>query len=136
MRAVIDTNVIVSGLLRSTGPPAATVTAGEGNVFLWITSPPLLAEVERVLRRPHIRRVVRDERIAKFLRDIQELATIVDPNDRLDVSRDADDNRVLEAAIAGNANYIVTGDRDLLELRSYSGIRIVTPADFVKLLPR
>ncbi len=135
MRAVIDTNVIVSGLLRSAGAPAVTLTAGEDHAFLWITSPPLLAEVERVLKRPHIRRVLSDERTTKFLTDLIELAIIVDPTERLDVSRDADDNRVLEAAVAGSADYIVTGDRDLLGLGSHADIRIVTPADFVALLP-
>jgi len=62
--------------------------------------------------------------------------TLVEPTHRIDASRDPDDNRVLEAAIAGEADYIVTGDRDLLELGSYEGIRIVTPAEFVALLPR
>lgn len=77
-----------------------------------------------------------DRAIADFFADVRAVAIIVEPAHRLDVSRDADDNRVLEAAVAGSADYIVTGDRDLLELGSHAGIRIVTPADFVKLLPR
>lgn len=136
MRVVVDTNVIVSGLLRSIGPPGITLRAGEGAAFTWITSPELLAELEHVLGRPHITHLVGEERITRFLTAVAEVATVVEPTDRIDISSDPDDNRVLEAAVAGNADYIVTGDRDLLELGSHARIQIVTPAAFVKLLPR
>jgi putative PIN family toxin of toxin-antitoxin system len=136
VRVIVDTNVIVRGPLRSIGPPGIALRAGEGGAFTWITSPQLLAEVEQVLGRPHITRVVGEGRITRFLTAVAEVAIIVEPTHRLDVSRDADDHRVLEAAVAGNADYIVTGDRDLLELGSQAGIQIVTPAEFVKPLPR
>ena len=138
MRAVIDTNVIVSGVLRSSGPPARALATNDADNVVWITSEPLMAELQRVLARPHIRRRLQwdDARIALFATVLRRRSVIVEPTHRLDVSRDADDDRVLEAAVAGNADYIVTGDRDLLELGSHEGIQIVTPADFVKLLPR
>ncbi len=60
---------------------------------------------------------------------------VVVPTTSIAVSRDPDDNRVLEAAVAGQVDYIVTGDRDLLALRSHAGIRMLTPAQFVEFLP-
>lgn len=138
MRAVVDTNIVVSALHHPAGTPSAAVKSGLRGAFVWITSTELLTELTRVLARPRVRALLPhdDEVLARFVGDIRELAIIVEPAQRLDVSRDADDNRVLEAAVAGSAGYIVTGDRDLLELGSHAGIRIVTPADFVKLLPR
>ncbi len=138
MRAVVDTNVVVSALHHPAGTPSAAVKAGLRGAFVWITSTELLTELTRVLARPRVRALLPhdDEVLARFAGDIRELAIIVEPAHRLDVSCDADDNRVLEAAVAGNADYIVTGDRDLLELGSRESIRIVTPAAFVKLLPR
>jgi putative PIN family toxin of toxin-antitoxin system len=135
---VIDTNVIVSGLMRTSGPPAEALNAAKARVFSWLISPHLINEAAGVLSRPHIRRhiTLNDEAMAEFFAEVSGVAILVEPTDRLDVSRDADDNRVLEAAVAGNADYIVTGDRDLLALGSHQGIQIVTPADFVRLLPR
>ena len=138
MRIVVDTNVIVSGALRTSGPPADTLATKESDEVIWITSELLLTEVQRVLARPHIRGRLKwdDARIAQFTDLMRRQSVVVVPSDRIDISRDPDDNRVLEAAVAGEADYIVTGDRDLLELGSYEGIRIVTPADFVARLPR
>lgn len=138
MRVVIDTNVIVSGLMRTSGPPAEALNAARERVFSWIISPHLIGEAQGVLSRPHIRRHVTlsDEGMAEFLAEISDVAILAEPTARIDVSRDVNDNRVLEAAVAGEADYIVTGDRDLLELGSHAGIQIVTPAAFVKLLRR
>ena len=138
MRVVIDTNVVVSGLMKTDSTPAAVVQAARREAFEWIASDDLLAEMQRVLARPSVQRQtgLSDADAAHFQQQVTELATRVEPTQRIDISRDPDDNRVLEAAFAGEADYIVTGDRDLLELGSYEGIRIVTPADFIALLPR
>lgn len=138
MRVVIDTNVIISALLKATSPPALVVRAALGAECEWLTSADLLAELARVLALPRIQRQAGFDsaRAARFVRRIEAYATRVTPTRTIDVSRDPDDNRVLEAAVAGEADYIVTGDRDLLELALFEGIRIVTPADFVNVLPR
>lgn len=135
---MIDTNVIVSALLSASGPPAEVLNAARVGTFSWITSQHLNIEAENVLSRSHIRRhmTLSDRAVADFFADVRVVAIIVEPTHRLDVSRDPDDNRVLEAAVAGEADYIVTGDRDLLELGSHAGIGVVTPAAFMKLLPR
>jgi putative PIN family toxin of toxin-antitoxin system len=138
MRVVIDTNVIVSGLMKTASTPAAVLSAARGRQFEWIASGVLLSELQNVLARPRVQRQTGLDLVdaLHFQQIAEDLMTLVEPTHRIDASRDPDDNRVLEAAIAGEADYIVTGDRDLLELGSYEGIRIVTPAGFVALLPR
>lgn len=137
MRVVVDTNVIVSGSLRTSGAPANALATNRDNEVTWITSEILLAELQRVLARPRIRRRLKwdDARITQFSDVLRRQSVVVAPSERIEASRDPDDNRVLEAAVAGEADYKVAGDRDLLALGSYEGIAIVTPARFVELLP-
>lgn len=138
MRIVVDTNVIVSGVLQSTGAPARVLATSEADDVLWITSEPLLAELQRVLARPHVRRQLLwdDARILLFADLLRRGSMVAVPTTKIAVSRDADDDRVLEAAVAGAADYIVSGDRDLLALESHAGVPILSPAQFVELLPK
>ncbi len=127
-RAVLDSNVIVSGLGWS-GAPArivASVLAGE---LMLVTSPPLLAELRRVLAYPKLAKVIPEgERLA----DLVEMSSVVvEPTSVFDAVRDESDNRVLEAAVDGVADYIVSGDEHLLTLSTFHRIPIVTPSEFV-----
>lgn len=84
-------------------------------------------ELEEVL----LVRFAHDASLARTVRaEIELLAEVVGPSDLVPVARDADDDAVLAAAIAGEASAIVTGDRDLLVIGVHHGIRIVTPRDF------
>jgi putative PIN family toxin of toxin-antitoxin system len=135
VRIVVDTNVIVSAVLRGAGYPARVLATNDEEDILWITSEPLLAELKRVLARPHIRRRLLwdDARIVMFVEILRRKSVVVTPATTIAASRDVDDNRVLEAAVAGAVDYIVTGDRDLLALGSHAGVTIATPAQFVEL---
>ncbi len=95
---------------------------------------PLYFELKWVLARPEVLRYVSwpPDRIERLLTSLRGSGRWVDPSAELDVvAADPDDNRVLEAAIEGNAEFIVTGDRHLLELREYEGTRIVSPVEFL-----
>jgi len=75
------------------------------------------------------------QEVDEFFADFAIRALIMEPAQSLDaVPRDPDDNRVLEAAIAGEADYIVSGDRDITDLNAYAGIPIVSPARFIAIL--
>ncbi len=105
--------------------------------FELVTSPALFEELVGVLGRPVlVRRIAWNvESRNVFLDGLRHAAIEVQPGEHLDVVKsDPDDNRVLEAAIAGEADYIVTGDRDLLDLVVFRGVRIVTPAQFISVL--
>jgi putative PIN family toxin of toxin-antitoxin system len=96
-----------------------------------------LQELKRTLGLPRIQRYLTWSRadLDDFLTIIPQTARVVYPSRRLSVIKyDPADNRVLEAAVEGAADYIVSGDQDLLDLKSYEGISIVTPARFAAIL--
>lgn len=137
MDAVLDTNVIVSAAISAKGPPAEIIRAWRAHSFGWVTSEPLLGELERTLRSPRLQKYIAwsDEELTEFIRLIGQLTRLVTPSSRIEViTADPDDNRVLEAAVEGRVDYIVSGDHDLLDLGEYDGIAIVTPARFMAIL--
>lgn len=137
IRAVLDTNVLVSALIRHGGIPAQLLAAQRTGLIELVTSEALLAELQAVLARPRISELVGwsiDER-TEFVDRLAAEATIVAPIAQLSVvERDPADNRVLEAAVAGQSDFVVSGDKDLLSLSQYEGIPIVTPARMLAVL--
>jgi uncharacterized protein len=122
-----DTNVIVSGLGWG-GAPAAILDAVGDDRLVLVTSAPLLAELRRVLEYPRLAKVIQGG--AQLADLVAASGVVVAPSRVLTVVGDDDDNRVLEAAIEGAADYIVSGDSDLLDLGSFQGIPIITPGEF------
>ncbi len=134
MKAVLDTNVLVSAALSGAAPPAAVLRAWRDGRFQAVTSPSLIDELRRVLARPRIVESLgwSPEERRFFITAIEENATAVAPASELQViAEDLADNRVLEAAPAGRADYIVSGDHHLFDLDTHAGIPIVTPARFL-----
>ncbi len=137
MEAVLDTNVLVSAAINPKGPPAQIIRAWRAHSFVWVTSPPLLDEAAKTLASRKVTQYLTwtKAEIAQFWAAVSQSARIVSPTDQLNVIQsDPSDNRVLEAAIEGHADYIVSGDRDLLDLGDFQGIRVVTPARFLAIL--
>jgi uncharacterized protein len=131
VRAVIDTNVLLSGLLWR-GTAHALIEQVRAGALVVISSPALLAELAEVVRRPKFqsalaRSATDPERIINELRRLVEL--LEPPALPEPVSRDPDDDAVLALAVASQADMIVSGDGDLLALGSYAGIAIVDAAD-------
>lgn len=130
MRVVFDTNVLISALVYGGLPGELLTRVFRGEVSL-VTSTVLLNELEEIL----VARFAHDPSLARTVRaEIELLAEVVETSDLERVARDRDDDAVLAAAMAGGASMIVTGDRDLLVLGEYDGIRIVTPRDFASSL--
>lgn len=132
MRVVADTNVLVSALIFPGGAPESVYRlALEGRIEL-VTSRPLLAELGRVLTAKFGWDAERtEEAVAEVIR----LAELVEPRQPVaEIEADPADDRVLEAAEEGHANAIVSGDRHLLALGSWRGIRIESPASFLATL--
>jgi putative PIN family toxin of toxin-antitoxin system len=137
VEVVLDANVAVSAGISPTGSPADVIRAWRARAFIWISSPALLAELNRTMRSPRVRRYLAwsEADLDEFLATVERDVVFVEPSAEIaDGSRDPDDNRVLEAAVEADADFVVSGDSDLLELDSYRGIAIVTPARFVALL--
>lgn len=130
MRIVLDTNVIVSAVVFGGVPRRVfeTCVAGRNRLVL---SPEILEEAVAVLGGRKFR--FPDEFLRSLREELEAISEIVSPPRRLRVvRRDPDDDRILECALAGRAERIVTGDRHLLELKSYEGIPILTPAVFLE----
>lgn len=129
MRVVLDTNVLVSAFLFPGGRPEAAYRAAlEGRVHL-VTSRALLAELGRVLATKF---GWEDPRVEEAVAQVARVGVVVEPRATVTVVRaDPADDRVLEAAAAGGAEVIVSGDRHLLRLGSWRGIVILDPAAFV-----
>lgn len=129
MRVVLDTNVIISALSYGGKPLTLLSLARKGEIELLI-SPFILDELTRVLQDKFAWNLERAERVRFRLRRVAK-KVIIPPN-RLTVLADDADNRILECAVEGMAQAIVTGDKDLLGLKTYQGIAIVTPAEFLR----
>lgn len=130
MRVVFDTNVLVAALVfpGGRGDEALQRILDERDEL--ILSKAILDELLGVLARKFARDAEELSRVAVLLSDI---ATLVKPGRRLSVLRDAPDNRILECAIAGKADLIVTGDRALLALEEHAGVRIARLADYLEI---
>ena len=123
MRVVFDTNVYVSAFVFTGGSAERAMQRVLDNKDILIVSKPIVEETLRILAEKFERNIEELSRIAVFL---SELAVTVEPKDRLSVLSDEPDNRILECAIAGHANSIVTGDKAMLRLGEYDGVRIIT----------
>lgn len=119
--------------MGTVGPVAAQL---RGGAYVIILSAPLFDEFVEKLNLPRIREKyhIDAQTIQTFVAELAASGEIVVPTRRIQVCRDADDNAVLEAAVSSRANYIVTGDEDLLVLDPFEGIRIVTPRVFLDAL--
>jgi uncharacterized protein len=132
MRIVLDTNILVSAIIYG-GKPRIVHELVIKNTYIGITSAILLAELSDVLRKKF--RFTTNE-IASVMRQIRKQYQIVLPMETIDVVADIADNRVLEAAIEGECEVIITGDVDLLALRNYRKIQILNPEQFLRLVTR
>ena len=127
LRVVLDTNTRFSALLFR-GTPGLLVAFLQNAGFLEIVSQPLLDEYQDVLQRKSDKSPTA---IASEIAAVAARALVVMPQETVSVSRDPDDDRILECAIAGKADYIITGDQDLLILGSFRGIPILTVRQFL-----
>jgi uncharacterized protein len=128
IRVVADTNIFISALMFG-GLPGSFLDLAFSHAFRLVTSPILLDELDEKLRNKFDLSAADAELVRIKLESSVE---IVSSLETLSVVKDdPDDDRILECAIAGHANYIVSGDRHLLKLTSYAGIPILTVRQFM-----
>jgi putative PIN family toxin of toxin-antitoxin system len=129
LRVVLDSNVLVSAFAFPGGTPYQLVQLLLRNEIVVATSPHTLSEVQAVLRG---KLGVGDRTVQDALDLLREHCLLVDPAVEAAVSGiSPDDNRVLDCAVVGEVQYLVTGDRGILRLGEFEGIEIVSPAEFL-----
>lgn len=130
MKAVIDTNVFVSGIFWK-GSPHQVLLAWQKGYFRPVVSPPVLEEYRRVLTELASRHIgVRYEPILELVElhaEVVSPVTFVRP-----VCSDHDDDKFLEAALASGAGYVVSGDKALLTVDGHHGLKVISPHAFLK----
>jgi putative PIN family toxin of toxin-antitoxin system len=134
MRLVLDTNVVVSGLLWYS-TPAQLIEAARADEVELFTSRVLLAELTRILRRAKFDKAITASGMSLdvLVLGYADITTLVTPEAiPATILNDPDDDHVLACALAAKADYIVSGDRHLLDLKEHQGIRIVTVAEAVR----
>jgi putative PIN family toxin of toxin-antitoxin system len=132
MKAILDTNVLVSGVFWK-GPPFEILNAWQKSRFRLTISPPILEEYRRVLGEMTKRYAIP---VLRSILEIIELhAEMVEPVFLAKpICSDPDDDKFLEAAVAASADYVVSGDAALLRLKIFRGIGIVRPTRFLELI--
>ncbi len=133
MRIVFDTNVYVSALGVRRGKAELALRLAEQEAFELVVSPEILSETREKLFEAKFG--LSGSEWDQAERFIKSFATIVEPELRLSVLEDEPDNRILECAIEAGASAIVTGDRELLALKTYEGIGIMTVAELLYTFP-
>ena len=134
MRAVLDTNVLISSVI-ATGVPHEIVVKGFNSEYQIVVSVATLTEFRDTLLKYPEKFHMGEEDIQQEVETIRYFAEFVDPEEEITaVEDDPDDDKFLEAAVAGNVDYIVSGDRHLLDLASFQGIEIVEPRAFYERL--
>ena len=131
MRIVFDTNVIVSAALLAGSVPrrAFDKALDEGKVLISVQA---LIELAEVFGRQKFDKYLLEEERMRFLIGLLKEAELVEVVEEVVECRDVRDNKFLELAISGQADFIVTGDDDLLVLNPFRGIPILKPKDFLR----
>jgi putative PIN family toxin of toxin-antitoxin system len=128
VRVVLDSSIYVSALTLPGGSADTVIGALLGGRYTALLSEPILGEVLGLLGRKFSRDVEELARVALFL---SELTEHVHPRSRIDVLEDEPDNRILECAVTGHADLIVTGDRAMLALGRFRGVEVVPLRTFL-----
>jgi putative PIN family toxin of toxin-antitoxin system len=139
LTAVLDTQIILRGASSATSSITARIhSAWTAGRFTLLLSEPILAEVEDVLVRPEVLRKLHMTPVeaAALIELLKRQSTLVTPSARITRSRDPDDDKFLECAAAGAADYIVSADADLLSLGEVNGILIIDALAFWRALMR
>ncbi len=132
LRVVVDTNVYISAFLYPDRAIFQLLPLAAQHRYQLVTSPAIIDEVGRIMRE---RLAWEDAVRIRHLKAATKAADIVIPTITLEViTQDPPDNRILECAVEGRADLIVSGNRHLLSLKAYQGIAIIRPIDFLRTL--
>jgi putative PIN family toxin of toxin-antitoxin system len=128
VKAVFDTNVLIAAIITE-GICSKLLHRARADEFSLISCPFIMKELRRILSKKFR---LSQEESASAMEPINEaISQVIEHNLKItDICRDANDDNIIACAVAAKADYLVTGDSDLLEIKSYQGVTILTPRDF------
>ena len=130
LRGVFDNNALVSAVLLSGIPRRAfDKLLNNGTVLV---SVPVLLELADVLNREKFDKYVTHDERMRFIVSFLKVAEMIEISETITVCRDPKDDKLLELAISGSASFLVTGDKDLLVLNPFRGVKIISPREFLE----
>lgn len=131
-RVVLDVNILASALVSPQGLPAVVLGAGLGRQYLIIRSDHIVGKLIKTLEKPYFQARIEPDDIEEFLIRFVRVSEKADRDDIVHgVAPDAEDDKVLSAAVRMNADYLVTGDKGLLAIHEFRGVRLVTAEEFL-----
>jgi uncharacterized protein len=130
MRIVLDTNILISAIGWGGKPNTILKLCIEKKLNLFLSNQ-ILFEVNKVLSRKKFNNIELKHK-KEFIIFLREISTIVKPSTKVNICRDINDNMFIETAIEANANFIISGDEDLLSLKKYNNIEIINPNIFLE----
>ena len=129
LRGVFDNNVLVGAALLGGVPRKAfDKLLNHGTVLV---SVPVLLELADVLNRPKFDKYVTHDERMRFMVSFLKVSEMVELSETITACRDPKDDKLLELAVSGKAEFLVTGDKDLLVLNPFRGVEIITPREFL-----
>ncbi len=138
-KVVLDTNVVVSGLISPKGAPRKILKLWQTKKINLVVSQKVIDEILDVLKRPKIKRryQLSEEKIKRVKKSLEKDCAIIEPKQKLEIIvEDPADDKFLACALQGKAKWIISGDKHLLKLKSFKNIKIVTPREFLKILEK
>ncbi|MCD6569142.1 MAG: putative toxin-antitoxin system toxin component, PIN family [Deltaproteobacteria bacterium] len=140
IRLVLDTNLLVSAILTPQGKPAAILKLALQGTFNLVVSHAMLEETHRVLQYPKLLKLMKRRKITLkevngFIDKMSKVATITPGKLNIKaIQDDPSDNMILVCAVEGEADFIISGDHHLTELKTFQGIKIVDPVTFLTIV--
>ena len=135
-KVVLDTNVFVSAVLSPGGKPAKILDMVRAGDLQLIVSSEIIAEIKEVFLYPQIKKhcppLQTSQQVEEFLGELLKFAEVTTGKYKVKAAPDTKDNKFLECALEGQADFIISGDKHLKELRSFQGIEICSPDEFLQ----
>ena len=136
MRVILDTNVLLSGLLSSQGAPGKLLDAWEQKLFTLVACEALIAELREVTARPFFRVRLRPSVVALLIAGLRDFSLFCQGVPSGPIAPDPKDSYLLALAEASTADFLVTGDKELLSLKHHKSARIISPSAILRLLKK
>ena len=132
MKVVVDTNVLISAAVAGRNPEKVLVFIVNSSKIEWLVSVEILAEYKEVLSRPRLK--LAEAQQQRWFKVIDTATRLIDVDIEVDLPRDRKDAKFIACALAGNANFLITGDRDFTEVDSLGETRIISVSLFKQLV--